>query len=221
MAIFAASIFFTSCEVDDPSNLIDTPETSEEDDSFKYSKDMEIVSRNGLTKAVISVSSDERYLLDAVNPADYTITSVFEDPSETSDEISDETSDVSEDSDAIEEQAMAFEMGNVELEEGAIGYLIGIKQTNTSRLSYPPSYWYSPKNEVLIKYIKGCYTYAIYDRSWNTSYSFRKAGYRCAKGATRHRSASHKKLKVRLKFKCDCNNTRTCDGEAQLFFKNT
>lgn len=207
MAVFASSIFFTSCEQGE----LDLQDTSEsivdEPSSFLHSKEMEILSENGLNKIVISALSDDKSLLNDVHAKNFTIVPFFEKPTETTNHPSDDvTPDVS--ADALEANNVAFEVGDIELEEGAIGYTIEAKQTNLNRNVISHT-WYSSRNSVKLKYNKGCFTSHIFVRLSNHGYHYGGT----KKGCTGYQSTFNGnihllRLKVNVRFTNSNNRYR-------------
>ncbi len=201
MALFTITTFFTSCEQEELV-LSDTSESIvDEPSSYKHSKDMEILSENGLNKIVISAFSDDKSLLDNIHATNYKIVPVFEKPTETINHASDDGAP-DESADALEGPKVAFQVGDIELEEGAIGYTIEVEQTNLNR-NYISHTWYTSKNSVYLRYRKGCFIAHIFAKlipQGGYHYGDSKQG--CNGYTTRFNANIHLiQLKVNLRYK--------------------
>ena len=189
LAILAVSVFLTSCE----QNAIDIPDVMEsgadESISFKYSKDVQISSENNLNKVTLTISGSDESLLSAVNPADFKVIPIFEKPAESSNDKNYDVSkaesyDVSNNTEAPQDDmSVAFSVGDVELEEGAIGYKIEVRPTNNEKSSYSSHFWVSPysyRDTVVLNRVRGCFTGYIYKQQYpNSNWKWSGSGYDC------------------------------------------
>lgn len=166
--IFATSIFFTSCQ-QDALDLSDRPDTIVEEPSFEHSKRMELTSDNGLNKVSISVLSNDESLLQNVRSEDLKIVPIFEKPSESPDPSTDNGNTlISEDTDQTQ---LAFVIEDVELEAGAIGYVIDVTTRADNNRGWKSVNFYTSRRGVWVNSSKGYFAINVYHKySPNSSY---------------------------------------------------
>jgi len=195
LAIFAVSVLFTSCEKDIPNAVkSDVNELS----ALKHSKDLEILSENGLSKATLTVSGNDVSLLNEIKQGDFKIIPIFEQPTETLEQSTNDTNQSI--SNNTEDTPVAFEVIEVELEEGAIGYTIEVKKTNFSRAT-GFDYWNSYKNNVKIDRKGGCTRLEVW-RQLKSSSNFKYVlnSNSCGWNTTRYHGGNSHKLKTKVSY---------------------
>ncbi len=199
IAVFAVTALLTSCEQD----ALDIPDTVESDVnelSFKHNRDIEILSENGRSKATITASTNDVSLLNEIKQGDFKIIPIFEQPAEDLNQFTDDgTSNISEDAESFTGGvSMGISVKNVELEEGAIGYSIDVKETISSRSSGSKMFW-SSANNVVIERFFGCVRAEIWQKkSWNTGYSYKKNDNKCNRKCTIYCGGSSDQLQVKM-----------------------
>ncbi len=201
LAVLAVSVFLTSCEQD----TIDLPDVVEDVNelSFDHDKDLEIFSENGLNKVIITASSNDESLLNEIEQANFNLVPIFEQPAEDLNQSTDDrTSNVSEDAESFTGgTSVGFNVNNVVLEEGAIGYKIEVKGNDYNRASGNRT-WYSSRNKVLVKRYGGlCHRAEVWRRLYSSSnYSYKINHNNCSNGSTYYNGGNSYRLKAKISY---------------------
>ncbi len=199
LAVLAVSVLLTSCE-QDALDIPDVVESNVNELSFDHTKDLEILSENGLSKATITVSCNDVSLLNEIKQGDFKIIPIFEIPAEDLNQSNDDrTSNSSEDTESFAGGiSVGLTVNNVELEEGAIGYALDVKETNYSRSFGSWMHW-SSKDNVLVKRFFGCVRAEIWVKlSWNTGYAYKLNSNKCKGEDTVYGAAGSDQLQVKV-----------------------
>jgi|GEM_PF-3668202 len=196
MAMFATSIFFTSCQQNEL-DLPDTLEASVEEPTYEYSKTIELTGDNGLSKVSISVLSNDEDLLQTVRSEDLKIVPIFEKPSETTDQSTDGDTQISE---TLQNNAeLAFAVEDEELEEGAIGYEIEVTTRQDNSRGWKSVNFYSSRRGVWVNSRKGSFAVNVYLKYFSiSSYTRVDTHFLCHQCGYGYGGSSHYRMKVRL-----------------------
>jgi len=208
-SLLAVSFFFTSCE-HETLDLPTTPELMVEDlTSFENSKNLEILSENGLSKIIIKAGSNDQSLLDEIKQSDFKIVPIFEAPVEDlnlPDEnnlIDDETSTISEvPESSMEATSLEISVVRAELEEGAIGYEIQDNSRADHSRSSGIGDFYSSCNNVRIKrYQNKCSRLEVWKKQYSSSnYSYKRNSNCCANQTTSYYGGNSYRLKAKVSY---------------------